>query len=237
MRKKIYELVYNVNNTPAEKIYDIIIIIASVISMVPLAFRETNPFFIIIEYATLTVFAIDFLLKLICADYRYKKSFLSFFIYPITPTGLIDIISIVPLLALFSSKFNWLYVAKFLRPLKLIRVFKFLVYSRSYMVLTSVFKKQKKILLMTFALAGAYILFSALIMFNIEPDIFKTYLDAVYWATISLTTVGYGDLTPVTAVGKLITIISSLVGVGIIAIPGGVITAGYIEEFKNHSEK
>ena len=90
---------------------------------------------------------------------------------------------------------------------------------------------------MTLALAVAYILFTALVMYNIEPNTFKTYLDAVYWATVSLTTVGYGDLTPVTNLGKLITVISSLVGVGIIAIPSGVITAGYIEEFKKNSKE
>ena len=91
---------------------------------------------------------------------------------------------------------------------------------------------------MTLALAVAYILFAALVIFNVEPETFTTYLDAVYWATVSLTTVGYGDLTPVTDIGKLITVISSLVGVGIIALPSGVIAAGYIEEFNsNNSNK
>ncbi len=237
MRKRIFEIVHNENNTVSGKIYDIIIIVAVIASIIPLAFREFRPVFFIIELASIIIFAVDFLLKLICADIKYKKSFFSIFMYLGSFEGIIDLISILPLLALLSSSMNWLSVAKFIRPLKLFRIFKFLRHSRSYMVITSVFKKQRKILTMTLALAVAYILFSALVMYNIEPATFKTYLDAIYWSTISLTTVGYGDLTPVTDLGKLITVISSIVGVGIIALPSGVIAAGYIEEFNNHPNK
>ncbi len=239
MRKRIFEIVYNDNNTVGGKVYDIIIIVAVIASIIPLAFREYNPVFFFVELACVIIFAVDFLLKLICADIRYKRSIiLSVLRYLISFEGIIDIISILPLFALFSSSMNWLLLAKFIRPLKLFGIFKFLRHSRSYMVISSVFRKQKKILSMTLALAVAYILFAALVIFNIEPETFTTYLDAVYWATVSLTTVGYGDLTPVTDIGKLITVISSLVGVGIIALPSGVIAAGYIEEFNsNNSNK
>lgn len=237
MRKRIYDIVYNENNTIGGKIYDIIIIIAVIASIIPLAFREYRPVFFFIDIACVIIFALDLLLKLLCADIKYKKSFLSVFMYLLSFEGIIDIISILPPLALLSRSMNWLSVAKFLRPLKLFRIFKFLHHSRSYTVISSVIRNQKRILTMTLALAVAYILFTALVMYNIEPNTFKTYLDAVYWATVSLTTVGYGDLTPVTNLGKLITVISSLVGVGIIAIPSGVITAGYIEEFKKNSKE
>ena len=233
MRKKIYDVIYNENNSLLGKLYDILIIIAVILSIIPLAFREYNPVFFVIEIVCVIIFAIDFILKLICADIRYKKSFLSFIIYIFSFEGIIDIISILPLFAVFSKSLNWLSKVKFLRPLKLFGIFKFLHHSRSYTVIAAVFQKQKKILSMTLALVVAYILFTALVMYNIEPDIFKTYLDAVYWATISLTTVGYGDFTPVTNLGKLITVISSIVGVGIIAIPSGVVAAGYMDEFNN----
>ena len=74
-----------------------------------------------------------------------------------------------------------------------------------------------------------YILISALIIINIEPDSFNNYFDAVYWATVSLTTVGYGDIYPVTSLGKVITMISSFFGIAIIALPSGIITAGFME--------
>ena len=82
-------------------------------------------------------------------------------------------------------------------------------------------------------MAVAYIFVSALVVYNVEPDSFETFFDAVYWATISLTTVGYGDIYAVTTIGRLVTMISSVFGIAIIALPSGVITAGYLEEMKD----
>ena len=81
---------------------------------------------------------------------------------------------------------------------------------------------------------------TALIMFNAEPHVnpvtgatvFEDFFDALYWATVTLTTVGYGDLTPVTDIGRLVSMLSSLFGVAIIALPSGVITASYLEELR-----
>ena len=66
-------------------------------------------------------------------------------------------------------------------------------------------------------------------MFNIEPDTFSTFFDALYWATVSLTTVGYGDIYAVSYAGKIITMLSALMGIAIVALPAGIITAGYME--------
>ena len=79
-------------------------------------------------------------------------------------------------------------------------------------------------------MAVAYVVISALVIYNVEPDSFETFFDAIYWATISLTTVGYGDIYPVTTIGRIVTMISSVFGIAIIALPSGVITAGYLEE-------
>ena len=79
-------------------------------------------------------------------------------------------------------------------------------------------------------MAVAYILISALVIYNVEPDSFETFFDAIYWATISLTTVGYGDIYPITTIGRIVTMFSSAFGIAIIALPSGVITAGYLEE-------
>ena len=85
-------------------------------------------------------------------------------------------------------------------------------------------------------MALGYILISALIVYNVEPDTFETYFDAVYWATVSLTTVGYGDIYPVSALGRVITMISSVFGIAIVALPAGIITAGYMNEINKESE-
>jgi voltage-gated potassium channel len=85
-------------------------------------------------------------------------------------------------------------------------------------------------------MAIAYILVSALIIYNVEPESFNTFFDAIYWATVSLTTVGYGDIYPVTTIGRIVTMISSVFGIAIIALPSGVITAGYLSEINKFSD-
>ncbi len=90
-------------------------------------------------------------------------------------------------------------------------------------------KNAKDALLAVCTLAMGYILVSALIIFNVEGDSFNTFFDAIYWATVSLTTVGYGDIYPVTTAGRIITMISSMFGIAIVALPAGIITAGYMD--------
>ena len=97
-------------------------------------------------------------------------------------------------------------------------------------MIKQVFKTQKKPLITVGILATVYILVSALVIFQVEPDSFETFFDAIYWATVSLTTMGYGDIYPVTAVGRVVTMFSSVFGIAIIALPSGIITAGYMEE-------
>ena len=74
-------------------------------------------------------------------------------------------------------------------------------------------------------------------IFQLEPDLFDTFFDALYWATISITTIGYGDISPVTTAGRLTTMLSALVGMALIALPSGIITAAYMEEIKKKKSK
>ena len=90
----------------------------------------------------------------------------------------------------------------------------------------------KDALFVVFSFAMFYILISALIIFNIEPESFESFFDALYWATVLLTTIGYGDILPVTVVGKIITMVSSIFGIAIVALPAGIITSGYIAILK-----
>lgn len=116
--------------------------------------------------------------------------------------------------------------------LRILRVFKFIRYSKNIQILTNVLKKQKDSLIIVGLLALGYIFISALIIFNVEPSTFPNFFDALYWATISLTTVGYGDIYVVSTTGKIITMISSFLGIAIVALPAGIITAGYMKEIK-----
>ena len=231
MRKRLYSIIEPADNGDKfSNIYDFIMMATIIKSIIPLAFKETNIIFQWIDYITVSIFIIDYLLRLITSDYKIKKSVASFFVYPITPMAIIDLVSILPSISILNSGFRLLKLFRLLRTLKVLRAFKFLRYSKSFDIIANVFKKQKKVLSAVATMAIAYILISALVIYNVEPESFETFFDAIYWATISLTTVGYGDIYPVTAVGRIVTIVSSLFGIAIIALPSGVITAGYLSE-------
>ncbi|MBQ2419979.1 MAG: ion transporter [Clostridia bacterium] len=231
MRKKLFSIIESAeNDSKLSNVYDFIMMVTIVVSVVPLAFKETNTIFRWIDYITVSVFILDYFLRLITADYKLKKSAVSFFIYPITPMAVIDLISILPSITILNSSFKLLKLFRLLRTLKVLRAFKFLRYSKSFDIISNVFRKQKKVLSAVATMAVAYILISALVIYNVEPKSFETFFDAIYWATISLTTVGYGDIYPITTIGRIVTMISSAFGIAIIALPSGVITAGYLEE-------
>lgn len=231
MRKKIYSIIEPIGNeNKLSNIYDFIMMTTIIVSIIPLAFKESNTLFQWIDYITVSIFILDYLLRLLTADYKLKKSVSSFFVYPLTPMAIIDLISILPSLTVLNSSFRLLKLFRLLRTLKVLRAFKFLRYSKSFDIISNVFKKQKKVLSAVATMAVAYVLISALVIYNVEPESFETFFDAIYWATISLTTVGYGDIYPVTTVGRIVTMISSVFGIAIIALPSGVITAGYLEE-------
>ena len=231
MRKKLFLIIEPVNNdNKLSNIYDFVMMVTIVISVVPLAFKETNIVFQWIDYITVSIFILDYFLRFITADYKLNKSVASFFVYPITPMAIIDLVSILPSITVLNNGFRLLKLFRLLRTLKVLRAFKFLRYSKSFDIIASVFKKQKKVLSAVATMAIAYILVSALVIYNVEPESFDTFFDAIYWATISLTTVGYGDIYPVTTIGRIVTMISSAFGIAIIALPSGVITAGYLAE-------
>jgi voltage-gated potassium channel len=231
MRKKLYSIIEpSDTGNRISTAYDFMMMATIVISIIPLAFKESNPVFQWIDYITVGIFIIDYFFRLITADYRLGKSAFSFFLYPITPMAIIDLLSILPTITLLHSGLKLFKLIRLVRTLKVFRSLKFLRYSKSFEIISNVFKKQKKVLSAVATLAVAYILISALVIYNVEPESFPTFFDAIYWATISLTTVGYGDIYPVTMVGRIVTMISSVFGIAIIALPSGVITAGYLEE-------
>lgn len=236
MRKKIYEIIEPAKNNLLSSIYDVFMMAVIVVSLVPLAFKETNAAFTVIEYATVGIFVLDYLLRLWTADLKLKKSSLSFFLYPLTPMALVDLLSILPSLTMLNGGLRLLKIFRLLRALKVFRTLKFLRYSKSFEIILNVFKKQKRVLSAVATLAVAYTLISALVIYNVEPESFDNFFEAIYWATVSLTTVGYGDIYPVTTIGRVVTMFSSVFGIAIIALPSGVITAGYLSEINNDKE-
>ncbi len=231
MRKRLFEIIEVAEeNDILSKVYDVFMMIVIVISLIPIASKSADGAFYYIEIATTIIFIIDYLLRLMTADYKLRKGGTSFLFYPFTPMALIDLFSILPSLIAVNGALRILKVLRLLRTLRVFRVFKVIRYSKSITIILNVFKKQKESLLVVGGLAIGYILVSALVVISIEPDTFPTFFDAVYWATVSLTTVGYGDIYAVSTAGKVITMISSIFGIAIVALPAGIITAGYMDE-------
>lgn len=235
MRKKIYGILESARDGDW---YDILMLVAILVSVVPLMFVEEYAVFRVIEIVTVSIFIVDYILRWITADYRLQKGGWSFVIYPFTAWAVIDLLSILPALSLINRGFKILRITRLLR---ILRLFKLIRYSDKIQVLGKVVRKEKGVLLTVLGIAIFYVFVTALIMFNVEPHVnpvtgattFATFFDALYWATVTLTTVGYGDMIPATDIGRFVSMLSSLFGVAIIALPSGVITASYLEELRN----
>ena len=217
-------------NDTLSSIYDIFMMVVIIASLISLTIKEGSDILNLIDYITVAIFIVDYVLRLATADFKLRKGTKSFLLYPMTPMALIDLLSILPSLTVLNSGFRVLKIFRLIRTFRVFRVFKAVRYSKNIAIIINVFKKQKDSLLVVCVLAIGYIIVSALIVFNVEPDTFPTFFDAVYWATVSLTTVGYGDIYAVSVAGKIITMVSALFGIAIVALPAGIVTAGYMEE-------
>ncbi len=231
-RKRVFEIIEkSEGHDTLSSIYDFTMIIIIVISLIPLAFKKDNAVFNMIDKACVVVFIIDYILRWATADYKFeKRGILSFLRYPSSPMAVVDLVSILPSLSFISSGFKLLRILRMIRAMRVLRVFKTMRYSKSFEIIGNVLRSSKQSLMAVCALAGGYILVSALVVFNVEPDSFSSFFDAIYWATVSLTTVGYGDIYPVSTLGRIITMVSSVFGIAIVALPAGIITAGYMNE-------
>ncbi len=234
MRKRIYEII----EVSDEKdlygsVYDIFMMITIVVSLVPLAFKTEYFAFRIIDKVCVSIFIIDYLLRFLTADFKFgKKSIVSFLRYPFSFMAIIDFVSILPSVSALNNGFKVLRIMRMIRALRVFRVFKAARYSKNIRIIAKVLKNSKGPLTAVGTLAIVYVLVSALIIINVEPESFNNFFDAVYWATVSLTTMGYGDIYPVTTVGRFVTMLSSILGIAIVALPSGIITAGYMSEIE-----
>lgn len=230
MRKKIY----NILNQNA--IYDTFMFTVIIMSIIPLAFVKQQSWMTLIDRITVIIFIVDYILRWFVAD-KLSNKLNKFILYPLTPMAIIDLLSILPSITLLNSSFKLLKIFRLFRSLRLLKILKLVRYSKSITMICNVFKKQKETFITILVMAITYILVSALIIINVEPETFPTYFDALYWATISLTTVGYGDVYAVTTIGKIITMISSFLGIAVVALPAGIITSGLMDELsKSHDE-
>lgn len=236
MRRRIYQIIEK--GSPNDKLsvfYDRFMIFCILCSVIPLCFHETNQVFWWMDKLTVCVFIVDYILRWCTADFKMLgKRRISFLKYPFTPFAIIDLVTILSSLTPLNSTVK---AFRILRLPKCMKTLKFLRYSKGFQLMLRVFQKKKDDLLTVCYMAIGYILVSAIILFQVEPETFQTYFDAVYWSAITLMTVGYGDYYPVTVLGKAVAIISSFLGVAVFALPTGIITAGYLAELDHKKTK
>lgn len=237
MRDRIFEIIEVAReNDHASTIYDSCMMVVIFISLLPLAFKETNSLFSVIDIASAAVFILDYLLRMLTADKKLGKGFKSFFLYPFTPMAIVDLIAIMPSFTGFFSGLRLVKIFRLLRTFRVFRSFKMFRYAKSIQIIIDVVHAQRIPLLAVCSMAAGYVLVSALVIFNVEPETFDNFFEAVYWATVSLTTMGYGDIYPVTTIGRIVTMASSFVGIAIVALPSGIITAGYMDRIRDEQK-
>lgn len=238
MRKRLSEIIEKSNgNDKLSSIYDSFMLVVILLSLVPLAFKSSAYGFVVIDRVCVIIFIMDYILRLITADFKYQdKSIKSFIKYPFSFMALVDLIAILPSFTVLNQGFKVLKLIRLIRALRVFRAFKAFRYSKSIEIIANVLKESRDSLVAVGTLALAYIFISALIIFNVEPDSFNNFFDAIYWATVSLTTVGYGDIYPVTTIGKMVSMASSFFGIAVVALPSGIITVGYLDELNKNKK-
>lgn len=215
-----------------------IAVLLSVISIILLSV-ETLPetvtsLLVVLDGCLGWFFVLEFLIRIILTQAEgsslraYKSYQISFF-------GVVDLLSVLPVVAplVFGPSLTTL---KALRLFRLLRVLKLVRHNESLARLGRVMKAVRSALLTTLFLTLLIVVITSIFMYNIEhdaqPEAFPNVIATFWWAITTLTTVGYGDIFPVTAMGKLFSALLSVLGIGIIAIPTGLISAAYLREIE-----
>lgn len=189
-----------------------------------------------IELITVLFFTIDYVLRLYTAKCLYpnKSHPRAVLKYIFSFTGIVDFLSFFPY---FMPTFfpAGAAVFKMFRVARILRLFRINAYYDSLNVITEVLLRKKQQLMSSIFIILVMMLASSLCMYSIEnpvqPDVFSNAFSGIWWSVSTLLTVGYGDIYPVTTAGKAMGIIIAFLGVGIVAIPTGIISAGFVEQY------
>ena len=189
----------------------------------------------VLEVASVILFTVEYLLRLWTARYRRpgQRGMVGALRFAVSPAGLIDLMAIVPfylpfVIAVDLRFVRVLRIARFLRLLKLGR------YLRSVSLFGKVLRERRDELLITVMMTALLLLVASILMYYIEgeaqSDKFPNILSSLWWAVVTLTTIGYGDVVPVTGWGRLLSGLVAVMGIGLVAVPTGIVSSGFIDE-------
>ncbi|MBC7389636.1 MAG: ion transporter [Opitutaceae bacterium] len=217
------------------------LVLLNVIAIVLESFDEIDQMYMlefdIFEAFTVIVFTLEFLGRMWVADLRYpaKYKWQAYRKFLLTPMAWIDLLAIIPFFIPFIITADLRHI-RILRIMRLLRVFNLSKYSQSLRLINRIVIEKKQELMATLLLFSSVLIVSATIIFwlekDIQPDKFPSILHACWWAVITLTTIGYGDVYPMTGYGQLLGGIVGIIGVIITAIPVGIISSGFVQKME-----
>ncbi|MGH9874505.1 MAG: ion transporter [Pyrinomonadaceae bacterium] len=199
-------------------------------------------YFYLFEVFSVAVFTLEYLLRLwaITLNPVYKHPLMGRLRYVLTPMALIDLVVIVPFYLPIALTID-LRILRLLRLSRIVRLFKMTRYVESMRTFENVFKAKKAELTLTLVLIFFLLIFASSAMYAVEtdaqPDKFSSIPETLWWGVITLTTIGYGDIYPITPVGKIIGGIIAFLGIGLFALPAGILASGFSEELQKQRDK
>jgi voltage-gated potassium channel len=243
MKRKIYNLIdKGAHGSKYNLLFDYFLVALIILNVIAVALEtlsgltpQAHNILRLFEVISVTVFTIEYLLRIYISDITHpaKNRITAALKFMFSPYGLIDLLAILPFYLPFVIKVD----LRFLRVIRLVRffrVFKIGRYNTTLKLIGDVMKEKRNAIGLTFLIACLMLLVSAFVMYSVEnpmqPDKFPNVFASLWWAVATLTTVGYGDIYPITALGKIVSSIVAFLGIGLIALPTGIISSGFVEK-------
>ncbi len=210
-------------------------IIVNILAMFLETFDELSAFssvFVIAEAVTVGIFCIEYLLRIWTADLLYpdlsRPRAVLRFLYSFD--GIVDLLTILPM-----SMFSGFVAFRMLRVVRIFHLFRINANDDSFTVITGVLKEKRNQIISSVFIIIVLILASSLGIYSAEheaqPDVYRNAFSGIWWSVATLLTVGYGDIYPITVMGRIMAIVITFLGVGVVAIPTGIISAGFVEQY------
>jgi len=239
LRKRVFDIIQiGYKGDLPSRVFDFfisVVIVMNILAMTLETFDTLSPasgVFKWIEIITVAVFCIEYILRLWTADYLYPKSgkLMSRVRFLFSYDGIIDLLTILPFY--FLSGF---IVFRMLRVVRIFRLFSINSQYDSFNVITAVLREKRNQIISSVFIVLILMLASSIGMYSAEhaaqPEAFENAFSGIWWSISTLMTVGYGDIYPITVVGKIMAIFTAFLGVGVVAIPTGIISAGFVESY------